>query len=75
MKKKLEIEDLTVTEGPMNAVALETARAYLGLQHKEYLTPEEERSVRAKKKKIVVATKKMDRRVDREISRRPDCLK
>ena len=69
MKKKIEIEQLTNTDGPMNAVALEDARTYLGLDGKEELTIDEFRALRAKKKKIITSTKKMDRKISREAIR------
>lgn len=74
MKKRLEMDEIVATEGPMNAVALEDARVYLGLENRTYLTPEEEQALRAKKKKIVTASKKMDRRIDRELTRCADRL-
>jgi len=58
----------------MNAVAMDDARAYLGLENRTHLTPVEEKQLRAKKKKIVTASKKMDRRVNRELTRRADRL-
>lgn len=58
----------------MNAVAIDDARAYLGFQNRTHLTPDEERTLRAKKKKIVTATKKMDRRVSRLLTRHADRL-
>jgi len=58
----------------MNAVAQDDAMVYLGLDNRTYLTPVEEKALRAKKKKIVTASKKMDRRVDRELTRRADRL-
>lgn len=67
--KHLNTERLTETEGPMNAVALDDARYYLGLEGKAELTPVEERQLRAKKKKIVTASKKRDRRISHELTR------
>jgi len=58
----------------MNAVALDDARAYLGLEDRTHLTPVEEKQIRAKKKKIVTSTKKMDRRVNRELTRHANRL-
>ena len=74
MKKKIEDKDLTETEGPMNAVAMDDAKAYLGLENRTNLTPVEEKQLRAKKKKIVTSSKKMERRFDRELTRRADRL-
>lgn len=74
MRKKLDNESLTEVEGPMNAVALDDALVYLDLHDKTHLDPLEEKAVRAKKKKIVTSSKKMDRRVSREITRRADQL-
>jgi hypothetical protein len=74
MKKKLDPDELVAPEGPMNAVALADAMVYLNLNPYAELTPEQEIALRAKKKKIVTSTKKMDRRIDREIRRRPDLL-
>lgn len=56
----------------MNAVAMDDARAYLGFQNRTYLTPDEERTLRAKKKKIVTSSKKMERRISRLLTRRAD---
>lgn len=58
----------------MNAVALDDARAYLGLAGKTHLTVEEERLLRAKKRKIVTSSKKLERRVSREVTRRANRL-
>lgn len=58
----------------MNAVALDDARAYLGFQNRTQLTIDEERQLRAKKQKIVTSSKKMERRVSREVMRRLDRL-
>ncbi len=58
----------------MNAVAIDDARAYLGLEDQARLTPIEERQLRAKKKKIVTSSKKMERRIDRELTRHADRL-
>jgi hypothetical protein len=74
MKKRLEIDEILATEGPMNSVALSDAKVWLGLDGRTQLTPEEERLLRAKKKKIVTSSKKLDRRVDRELTRRADRL-
>lgn len=74
MEKKLHIEQLTETEGPMNAVALDDARHYLGFEGKTELTPVEEKLLRAKKHKIVTSSKKMERRISREVTRRADRL-
>ncbi len=70
MKKRLDLEELIQTEGPMNAVALDDARTYLGLENRVELTPVEEKLVRAKKKKIITASKKLERRANRELTRR-----
>lgn len=75
MKKRLTDEDLTETYGPMNAVAQDDAKAYLGLEDRAHLTPIEERQLRAKKRKIVTSSKKLERRIDRELTRRADRLK
>lgn len=69
MKKKLEADQLAETEGPMNSVALDDARTYLGLDGKEELTVDEFRALRAKKKKIITSSKKLDRRVSHEVTR------
>lgn len=74
MKKRLTDEDLTETYGPMNAVARDDAAAYLGLENRDILTQEEHRQLRAKKKKIVTSSKKLERRVDRELTRRANRL-
>lgn len=74
MRKRLDDERLTETNGPMNPVAMDDALVYLGLDDRAYLTPIEEKALRAKKKKIVTSSKKMDRRVDRELTRRADRL-
>jgi hypothetical protein len=74
MKKRLEMDEILATEGPMNAVALEDARVYLGLENRRYLTVEEEQALRAKKRKIVTSTKKLERRIDRELTRLADRL-
>jgi hypothetical protein len=58
----------------MNAVALEEARAFLGLTGTGPLTPDQERQLRAKKKKIITSSKKRERRIDRELTRRADRL-
>jgi len=58
----------------MNAVAIDDARVYLGLVDRTNLTPVEERHLRAKKRKIVTSTKKMDRRVSRVLTRHADRL-
>lgn len=70
MRKKIDDERLKETEGPMNAVALDDALTYLGLDYCTTLTPVEERALRAKKKKIVTSTKKQDRRAARELTKR-----
>jgi hypothetical protein len=59
----------------MNAVAQDDAKVYLGLEDRAYLTPIEERQLRAKKRKIVTSSKKLERRIDRELTRRADRLK
>ena len=74
MKKKLDTEDLIVTEGPMNAVALEDAKCYLGMETQTELTHIEEKVLRAKKKQIVTSSKKMERKVSREAYRQADRL-
>lgn len=74
MKKRLENQELTATEGPMNAVALDDAMVYLGLDNTEGLTEVQEKTLRAKKKKIVKSSKKQDRRVSRELQRRSEQL-
>lgn len=74
MKKRLDPEELTETSGPMNAVAMDDAKCYLGLENRTELTPVEEKVLRAKKKKIVTSTKKMERRFSREVTRRADRL-
>ena len=74
MKKRIDMEQMTETTGPMNPVALDDAITYLGFEGKTTLTPVEEKLVRAKKKKIVKSSKKMDRRIDRELTRRADRL-
>jgi predicted lipase len=74
MRKKLDDEELTETNGPMNAVAQDDARAYLGLDNRSELTPVEQRMLRAKKKKIVTSSKKLDRQIDRELTRRANRL-
>lgn len=58
----------------MNAVARDDAAAYLGLADREILTPLQYRQLKAKKKKIITSSKKTDRRVDRELTRRADRL-
>jgi len=58
----------------MNQVATDDAKAYLGLEGRRSLTPIEEKHLRAKKKKIVTSTKKLERRVSREVTRRADRL-
>lgn len=58
----------------MNAVAMDDAKAYLGLENRTNLTPVEEKHLRAKKKKIVTSSKKMERRFDRELTKRADRL-
>jgi len=72
MQKRLNLEDLINTDGPMNSVALDDALHYLGLENKTVLTPHEEHALRAKKKKIVTSSKKLDRRVSRELVKRAD---
>jgi hypothetical protein len=74
MKKKLNIDDLIETEGPMNAVALDDAMSYLGIVSTEDLTVIEQRKLRAKKQKIVNSSKKMERRVSHEITRKVNRL-
>lgn len=69
MKKKIGAAQLAETDGPMNAVALDDARTYLGLDGKEELTVDEFRALRAKKRKIITSTKKMDRKISREAIR------
>lgn len=58
----------------MNPVAENDARAYLGLSGQQELTILDEKRLRSKKKKIVKSSKKMDRRVDRELTRRANSL-
>ena len=70
MRKKLDTESLVETEGPMNQVAFDDALTYLGLDDCETLSPVEEKIARAKKRKIVTASKKMDRRISREVTRK-----
>jgi hypothetical protein len=74
MKKRLTAEELIATDGPMNSVALEDARYYLGLESKRELTVDEGRKLRAKKNKIVNSSKKMERKSSRELTRRSDRL-
>jgi hypothetical protein len=74
MKKRLTAEELIATDGPMNAVALEDARYYLGFETKSELTVDEGRRLRAKKNKIVNSSKKMERKASRELTRRSDRL-
>jgi len=58
----------------MNAIAQADARTYLGLDGHDQLTAIEERQLRAKKRKIVTSTKKMERRMDRELTRQANRL-
>ena len=74
MKKRLEPEDLIETEGPMNAVALDDACAYMGIPDRSDLTVDQERHLRAKKSKIITASKKMERRVSKLLTRHADRL-
>jgi|TARA_R110000850_G_C9882076_1_gene458059 hypothetical protein len=74
MKKRLKNEELTATEGPMNSVALDDAAAYLGINDQDELTIDQARQLRAKKRKIVTSSKKMERRVSREVTRQVDRL-
>jgi hypothetical protein len=74
MKKRLKNEELTATEGPMNSVALDDAAAYLGIDDQDELTIDQARQLRAKKRKIVTSSKKMERRVSREVTRQVDRL-
>jgi hypothetical protein len=68
MKKRLNPEFLADISGPMNSVALDDARNYLGFVNQE-LTPIEEEVLRAKKRKIVTSSKKLDRKYNRELTR------
>jgi hypothetical protein len=68
------MDEILATEGPMNAVALEDARVYLGLENRQTLTVEEAQALRAKKRKIVTSSKKLERRIDRELTRSADRL-
>jgi hypothetical protein len=74
MKKRLKTEELIETEGPMNAVALDDAAAYLGFSDLTELTIEQARQLRAKKRKIVTASKKMERKVSKLLTRHADRL-
>jgi hypothetical protein len=74
MKKRLKNEELTATEGPMNSVALDDAAAYLGIDDQDELTIDQARQLRAKKRKIVTSSKKMERRVSREVTRQVNRL-
>jgi len=74
MKKRLTVEELIATDGPMNSVALEDAMYYLGLETNSELTVDEGRKLRAKKNKIVNSSKKMERKASRELTRRSDRL-
>ena len=74
MEKRLQTEELIATEGPMNSVALEDAAAYLGINSQEEITIEQARQLRAKKRKIITASKKMGRRVSREVTRQSNRL-
>jgi len=58
----------------MNAVALDDAMSYLGIVSTEDLTVIEQRKLRAKKQKIVNSSKKMERRVSHEITRKVNRL-
>jgi hypothetical protein len=58
----------------MNAVALDDACAYLGINDRDNLTVEQARQMRAKKHKIVTSTKKMERRVSRQLTRQQNGL-
>jgi hypothetical protein len=58
----------------MNAVALDDAAAYLGFSDLTELTIEQARQLRAKKRKIVTASKKMERKVSKLLTRHADRL-
>jgi hypothetical protein len=58
----------------MNSVALDDAAAYLGIDDQDELTIDQARQLRAKKRKIVTSSKKMERRVSREVTRQVDRL-
>jgi hypothetical protein len=58
----------------MNPVAKEDAMCYLKLADQDHLTSLQERQLRAKKQKIITSTKKMDRRISREVTRQADRL-
>lgn len=65
--KKVNTEDLTVTEGPMNNVASEDARVYANVDENRPLDNKRKRIVVAKKQKIKKSSKKADRRVNKNL--------
>jgi len=70
--KKINIDELDVTIGPMNSVAKFDALSYSGLPDNtdlDLLDPHHSREVRAKKKKMVRSTVKQDRSLARNITK------
>jgi len=71
MKKRIEIAQIIETDGPMNSVAKEDAYSYLGLDETdEEISISDHKALRAKKKKIVTSSKKLDRKISRETLRK-----
>lgn len=67
MRKKLQEEELEEVMGPMNSVAKHDALLLSGVLGKETLEAQEERLVRAKKKKMVRSTLKHDRALNKRV--------
>ena len=75
MKKQLELEDLIKTNEPMNSIAYDDAMYFLGFDNHTCLSPVERKKVRAKKRKIITAYKKLNRRVGKEILKYAEMFK
>jgi|AntRauMFilla1563_2_1112583.scaffolds.fasta_scaffold47167_2 threonyl-tRNA synthetase len=65
MKKNITKQDFDETVGPMNAVALEDAIAYVGVDLQKQLTHDDVSQVLAKKKKIVKSDVKHQRMISK----------
>lgn len=68
--KKFSKDDLVDTHGPMNSVSKEDALVYSGapqVEHLSKLNTDKKREVLARKRKLVNASKKQERRISKNI--------
>lgn len=72
--KRIKDQDIEDTHGPMNSVAKDDAKVWAGVDHKdesEY-DEDEHRVVVAKKQKAKKSSKKLDRRISKQLVKNID---